>query len=141
VQKWKTLGLSTAAATVAGLLMAFAPAAANASTIAPAAHTLTIVHTAAHASPEQTGQAGDLVLCSEGGYGSYITLPDRSGFFTTTVPNGWCYTFAVPGGDTNEQVNVYDANNNQYIGSTIYNGSVGETIVTIAGPRFYTYNG
>jgi hypothetical protein len=29
----------------------------------------------------------------------------------------------------------------EYIGSTIYNGSVGETIVTIPGPSFYAYNG
>jgi hypothetical protein len=139
VQKWKTLGLSTAAATVAGLLMAFAPAAANASTIAPAAHTLTIVHTAAHASPEQTGLAGYLVLCSEGGYASYISFPNRGGLFSEGVPNGYCAFF--PWAGNNEQVNVYDYDNKQYIGSTIYNGSVGETIVTIAGPSFYAYNG
>jgi len=29
----------------------------------------------------------------------------------------------------------------QYIGSTVYNGQLGETIVTIAGPSFYAYNG
>lgn len=135
VQKWKTLGFGAGAATVAGLLMAFAPAAANASTI-----TSVVARTVAHASLEQTAQAGDFELCSEGGYDSYASFPDRGGLATYVVPNGSCYVTYL-GGDTNEQVNIYEANNNHYIGSTIYNGSVGETIVTIAGPSFYAYNG
>jgi hypothetical protein len=130
-------GFSAGAATVAGLLMAFAAsAAANASTI-----TSTVAHPAAPASAEQAAAfGGNLELCSFGEYASYASFPGRSGLSAFVIPNGTCYgTFL--GGNTNEQVNVYDADNNQYIGSTIYNGSVGETIVTIAGPGFYAYNG
>jgi hypothetical protein len=56
------------------------------------------------------------------------------------IPNGTCCDTFLDG-NTNEQVSVYDADNNQYIGSTIYNGPVGETIVTVAGLNFCAYNG
>jgi hypothetical protein len=86
-----------------------------------------------------SASSGVLTLCSEGGYPSYAVFPGRGGLSTYVIPNGQCYSTYL-GGTTNEEVDVY-ANNWQYIGSTIYNGSVGETIVTIAGPSFYAYNG
>jgi len=83
---------------------------------------------------------GVFTLCSDGGYGSVAQFPDRGYLETVVIDPGRC-TSLVLGGDTNEQVNVIDADTDQLIGSTIYNGSVGETIVTIAGPSFYAYNG
>jgi hypothetical protein len=81
--------------------------------------------------------AGYFTLCSEGGYTSYAEWPDRGGLSTVLVDNGNCLTVYL-GGDENEQVNVYEYNGSSiYIGSTIYNGLVGETIVTVAGPSFY----
>jgi hypothetical protein len=90
--------------------------------------------------PAASADTGALTLCSQGGYGSYAQWPDRGDFSTFVIPNGQCYTSNV-GGNTNEDIDIYDACTNQLIGSTIYNGSVGETIVTIAGPSFYAYNG
>ena len=87
-----------------------------------------------------SAEAGALTLCSEGGYASYVVFPDRGGFSTFVIPNGQCHT-TVLGGNGNEDVEVFDGDTNQVIASTIYNGSVGETIVTIPGPSFYAYNG
>jgi hypothetical protein len=91
--------------------------------------------------PAASADAGALTLCSEGGYTSAVVFPDRGDYSTVGIPNGQCYTFDNWAGTTNEEADVYDRGTNQYIGSTIYNGSVGETIVTTAGPSFYAYNG
>jgi hypothetical protein len=140
----KFLGMCAGAA-AAGLVTMFASAASASAAVIPPPKAPAAIRTVAKvpvANPEavRVEQAGDFELCSEGGYDSYAVFPDRGGFATFVVPNGWCYIFPY-GGNSNEEVNVYEANNNQYIGSTIYNGSVGETIVTIPGPSFYAYNG
>ena len=115
----KFLGLGAGVAAVAGLVVANTVPAVSAS-----------------------ADAGALTLCSKGGYASYVVFPGgtRGGWSTFVIPNGQCYTTHA-GGNANEDVDVYDADANQYIASTIYNGSVGETIVTIVGPSFYAYNG
>ena len=74
------------------------------------------------------------------GYDSQVQFPDRGGWGTYIIPNGQCYTTNA-GGNSNEGINVYDWSTSQNIGSTIYNGSSGETIVTIPGPSFYAFNG
>jgi hypothetical protein len=109
----KTLGLGVTAE--AGLAAALLPAAA-----------------AAAATP------GKFTLCSQGPYSSYASFPARGGMQTQIIPQGACRTYDL-GGSANEQVNVYKylSAGGQLIGSTIYNGSVGEKIVTIAGPSFY----
>lgn len=115
--KWnKVLGAGTGVAVAAGLAFAVIPAASA------------------------SASSGVFTLCSEGGYSSYVVFPGRGGLSTFVIPAGECYGTAL-GGSTNEQVDVYDADGGQYIGSTIYNGSVGETLVTISGPSFYAYNG
>jgi hypothetical protein len=86
---------------------------------------------------------GTFTLCSQGGYDSWVDIPPvdfETGMATVIVPDGSCQTWPFDGGFENRKVDVYQAGG-QYIGSTIYNGSVGETIVTIAGPSFYAYNG
>ena len=76
--------------------------------------------------------AGNFELCSGGNYSSYAVFPDRGGWSTNVVPVGYCYVYGL-GGSTNEDVDVYLYNGTSYyLGSTIYNGSVGETIVTTA---------
>jgi hypothetical protein len=91
----------------------------------------------ARARPQDT--AGYFTLCSDGGYGSTVFFPDRGDWTTGIVPAGSCYTYDL-GGSINEEVDVYmqtSPSGGVGIGSTIYNGAVGETIVTIAGPSFY----
>ncbi|SNQ50181.1 conserved exported hypothetical protein [Frankia canadensis] len=80
---------------------------------------------------------GKLTLCSNGGFDSYAEFPGRGGFSTYIIPAGTCHTTNL-GGSVIEQVNVHKGNG-AYIGSTIYNGSVGLVIVTISGPSFYAY--
>lgn len=114
MRKWKKfVALGAGATAVAGT------AAAIASTASASADT-----------------SGALTVCSSGGFGSSASFPNRGGWGTFVIPNGQCYTTQA-GGNINEQINVYDADTGQLIASTIYNGSVGETIVTIAGPSFY----
>lgn len=123
--------MSLPVAAVAGLAVLAGPAVmASAATTSPAGTDVRAV----------ADQAGDFALCSDGGYGSFAVFPDRGGWSTVVIPNGVCLRYAM-GGNINEEVDVYDADNGQYIGSTIYNGLVGETIVTIPGPSFYAYNG
>jgi hypothetical protein len=81
-------------------------------------------------------EAGVLSLCSEGGYGSYLTFPKWGGVNSVIVPNGSCRNLSWPG-SVDVDVDVYMADG-QYIGSTIYNGSVGLNIFTHAGPTFVT---
>jgi hypothetical protein len=145
MRKGKFAAIGTGAAAAVGLLAMFAAPASASAAATPQARPAAAIRTVAKvpiakAKAVRPDQAGNFELCSEGGYYSYASFPDRGGASTYLVPNGWCYVFPY-GGNSNEQVNVYDANNNQYIGSTIYNGSVGETIVTIPGPSFYAYNG
>jgi hypothetical protein len=117
MRKWKKiLAAGTGVAAAAGLAFAIVPAASA------------------------SASSGVLTLCSEGGYWSNVEFPDRGGLSTYVIPPGECYGTPL-GGSFNEQANVYDSNTGRLIGSTIYNGSVGETIVTIAGPSFYGYNG
>jgi hypothetical protein len=114
MRKWKKfVALGAGATAVAGIAAAIAlPASASADTV------------------------GYITVCSNGGFDSYVSFPDRSGWVTSVIPSGWCDTTQA-GGNSNEQIDVYDSDTGQLIGSTIYNGSVGETIVTIAGPSFY----
>jgi hypothetical protein len=80
---------------------------------------------------------GLFTICSEGGYASNAVFPDRGGFSTFAIPDGSCRSMDM-GGSQNEQVDVYK-NGDQYLGSTIYNGSVGLVVVTISGPTYYAY--
>jgi hypothetical protein len=91
----------------------------------------------ASASPEA------LTLCSVGGYASYVEIPfgfrrDRG---TVVVPDGSCEIVGYGGGDQDLQVEVYDADTGQHIGTTFYNGSFGETIVTFEGPNMDSFPG
>lgn len=88
---------------------------------------------AASAAVRPADSAGIFTLCSDGGYGSYAVFPGYIG--TSVVYAGNCGNFTVSVYQ-NIQVDVYEANGT-YIGSTIYNGLAGETIVTVAGPSFY----
>ena len=83
--------------------------------------------------------AGQITVCSNGGYASYAAFPGRGGWATYVASPGSCVTLNA-GGNVNERVDVYTGWG-QYIASTIYNGTFGETIVTVAGPSFYAYNG
>ncbi len=111
----KFLGLTAGAVTVAGLAAAVIPAASA------------------------SAAAGGLTVCSRGGYLSYVDIPAYGASSFVANPDHCVTTWF--GGNTNVQIYVYDVNSGQEIGSTIYNGSVGETIVTIDGPSFYAYNG
>jgi hypothetical protein len=124
MRKRTTLGTGIGIA-AAGLTLALLGPAASASAA-----------TASAVRPADT--AGYFTLCSEGGYTSYAEWPGRGGLSTVLVDNGSCIT-AYLGGTQNEQVDVYEYSNGAsiYIASTIYNGLVGETIVTVAGPSFY----
>jgi hypothetical protein len=86
---------------------------------------------------------GTITVCSEGGYGTWVDIPPvdhESGMFMDVVRDGSCNTWAFDSYGENRQVEVY-TEDWQSLGSTIYNSSVGETIVTIPGPSFYAYNG
>lgn len=98
------------------------------------------------AGPVATATAADsggtLTLCSNG-YTSYASFPGRGGRSTDLVNSGSCESFYF-GGDQNEQVDIYEFGGNNgvtgwstYIGSTIYNGIQGLTIVTVPGPSFF----
>ena len=76
-----------------------------------------------------------LTLCSAGGYNSFLEFPDRGGLQLNVVSNGSCMRWDQLGGSANERVDVFGFNN-RYIGSTVYNGSVGLNVVTLAGPTF-----
>jgi hypothetical protein len=73
------------------------------------------------------------------GYASYVAFPSRGGLTTRIAGDGSCVSDYI-GGSTNESVDVY-VSSGRYIGSTIFNGSAGETIVTTPGFSFYAYNG
>jgi hypothetical protein len=145
MRKGKFVGIGAGAAAAMGMAAMFTAAASASAAVVPPAKPPAAISpvakvTVATAKVVTPDQAGDFELCSEGGYDSQAVFPDRGGFATFIVPPGWCYVFPY-GGTSNEQVDVYDSDNNQYIGSTIYNGLVGETVVTIPGPSFYAYNG
>jgi hypothetical protein len=89
----------------------------------------------ASAAPASAASTGKFRLCSNGFYDSYAVFPGRGGFTTLPVLFGTCAVSSVPG-IANEQVDLYEADRT-YIGSTIYNGSIGETVTTIPGPSFY----
>lgn len=102
---------------------------------------LVILRSPTRRAPRQSRQPRAAAISSSfGGYASYASFPGHGGLSTLVIPNGTCCDTFLDG-YTNEQVSVYDADNNQYIGSTIYNGPVGETIVTVAGLNFCAYNG
>jgi len=87
---------------------------------------------AASAAVRPADSAGNFELCSGGNYSSYASFPGRGGWSTNVVPVGYCYVYNI-GGNVNETVNVYLYNGTSYyLGSTIYNGLLGETIVTTA---------
>jgi hypothetical protein len=99
--------------------------------------TLTVAPTASATTVRPADTAGYFTLCSDGGYTSVVSWVDR-GNRSVLAPAGTCFTIYM-GGTYNEQINVYDDVNGTfyYIGSTIYNGLVGETLVTVGGPSFY----
>jgi hypothetical protein len=127
MRKWTKLGSGLGIAAVASLALAIPAASASAATASPA-------HTASWAGAQDS--PGYLTVCDGGDYGINVSFPDRGGLgFAPFV--GQCGTVYL-GGSQNEQVNVYTSTG-AYVGSTIYNGSQGETIVGIAGPSFYAY--
>lgn len=126
MRKNKAFGTGVVIAAVTGLTLALAGPATAAS--------------AAVARPADS--AGLLTLCSNG-YTSFARIPDRGGWSTLLVNSGSCSEYDL-GGSWNEEVDVYEfgggngtTSASTYIGSTIYNGSVGLTIVTVPGPSFF----
>ncbi|CUU59364.1 hypothetical protein Ga0074812_12741 [Parafrankia irregularis] len=68
-----------------------------------------------------------------------MSFPGRGGLSTFIIPNGSCHSTSL-GGNYNEQIDVYRWDGGEhYLGSTIYNGSVGLVVVTIGGPSYYAY--
>ncbi|CAO5155186.1 Streptomyces killer toxin-like beta/gamma crystallin domain-containing protein [Frankia sp. AiPs1] len=97
---------------------------------------------AAVAGPASTASAstpGKLTVCSQGGYDSHVVFPGRGGWSTYLIQPGTCYTSTISG-TINEQIDVYQYDGrDHYLGSTIYNGSVGLVVVTTSGPSYYAY--
>jgi hypothetical protein len=127
MRKWTKLGSGLGIAAVATLALAIPAASASAATASPAS-------TASSARAQDS--PGYLTVCDYGDYGINVSFPDRGGLGYSPF-FGQCGTVYL-GGSQNEQVNVY-TDTGAYVGSTIYNGLRGETIVGISGPSFYAY--
>jgi hypothetical protein len=99
----------------------------------------TLAVLAAVAGPAMTASAaapGQLTICFQEPADVNVLFPDSDTSVNLAVARPVCHDSNI-GGSINERVDIIA--NGQYLGSTIYNGSVGLVIVITPGPSYYAY--